>query len=178
MKLINTPFSGLYLIKNFYSNDERGIFIKTFSKKFYDEFNFDFQIMESYFSLNKKNVIRGMHFQTPPYDHTKIVSVIQGSIIDVVLDIRKNSKTYGKYFEINLNSKDMTSILIPKGFAHGFVSLMNNTILEYKQTTEYNEKNDTGILYTSFGYDWKINNEIISKRDLEFQDFSSYVSPF
>jgi dTDP-4-dehydrorhamnose 3,5-epimerase-like enzyme len=96
----------------------------------------------------------------------------------VVLDIRKNSKTYGQCFSINIKAIEGKTIYIPKGFAHGFLSLENNTIVEYNQTSVYAPNNDSGILYNSFGFDWKINNPVIADRDLNFTSFTDFKTPF
>ena len=126
---------------------------------------------ESYYSISHKSVIRGMHFQVPPFAHTKFVYLNQGRIIDVVLDIRKSSPTHGHYFSIELNTENPILIYIPIGCAHGFLSLEDHSMVTYLQTTCYNNECDKGINYNSFGMDWGIENPIISTRDLEFPDF-------
>ena len=103
---------------------------------------------------------------------------MQGSIIDVVLDIRKSSETYGKYFSVELKASDGKMIYIPEGFAHGFMAREDNTIVEYNQTTGYAPNNDAGIRYNSFGFNWGTKKPIMSARDLEFNDFNNYPSPF
>jgi len=178
MQKIQTGFEGLYIIQHKVFSDTRGSFIKTYNQSIFKELGFDLDIKERYFSTSHKNVIRGMHFQTPPYDHLKLITVIQGAILDVVLDIRKDSKTFGQYYSINLNAEEGKTIYIPKGFAHGFLSLEDNTIVEYNQTTEYAPDNDAGIKYNSFVFDWKVEKPIISNRDNTFITFKEYNSPF
>ena len=170
MNKISTGFDGLFIIENKFFNDSRGSFVKLFNCEIFSEKKLNFEIREYYYTISKKNVIRGMHFQKPPYDHDKLVHVSNGSIIDVVVDLRQSSKTFGKYFEILIDSPDK-SLFIPKGFSHGFKALENNTLIQYFVSSEYNKIMDTGIHYNSFGYDWNIKNPIISERDLSFDTF-------
>ncbi len=178
MKIIKTKFDGLFIIENPVFNDNRGSFIKTYNQYIYRELGIDLEIRERYYSISNKNVIRGMHFQTPPYDHIKLVNVINGRICDVALDLRKNSSTYGKYFDIDIDSKEGITLYIPTGFAHGFVALEDKTIIEYNQSTEYSPHNDKGIKFDSFGFNWKIENPTISERDQSFVSFDNFKSPF
>lgn len=178
MRIKDTFIEGVYIIENFKSNDNRGSFKKIFNNEAFKENNLDTQIKEVYYSVSQKNVIRGMHFQNPPYDHAKIINVIKGNVIDVVLDLRKTSATYGKFIEYNLNEKNNEAIYIPSGCAHGFKSVENETIMLYLVTTEYNKEHDNGIRWDSIGYDWKIENPIISDRDNKFIEFKDFVSPF
>ncbi|MEP1488979.1 MAG: dTDP-4-dehydrorhamnose 3,5-epimerase family protein [Algibacter sp.] len=180
MKIIKTKIEGVFLIENFNATDMRGEFVKTFHKKNFEDLNLDMDIRESYFSISHKNVIRGMHFQTPPYDHNKMVYVVKGEILDVVLDLRKNSKTYKEYITVTLSEKNKTSIYIPKGMAHGFVSLIDNTITVYNVTTEYNANSDSGIHMNSFGFQWNVDRPTISLRDNGFASFDNFeqINPF
>ena len=131
MKINRTKLEGVFIIDNFNASDKRGSFIKTFNSNTFKEYGLDFEIRESYYSVSKKNVIRGMHFQKPPHDHQKIVICNAGSIIDVVMDIRHNSSSYGKCLAINLKADENQAIYIPKGYAHGFLSLEDNTSVIY-----------------------------------------------
>jgi len=180
MNIIDTEFDELFIIQHRVFSDDRGIFVKTFNQETFKSLGINLDIKERYYSISHKNVIRGMHFQTPPSDHVKLVTVLAGSITDVVLDIRKNSSTFGKYFEILISAEEGKTIHIPKGFAHGFKVLEDNTIVEYNQTTGYDQQNDAGIRYDSFGFNWKVENNpaIISERDLTFSTFSDFKTPF
>jgi dTDP-4-dehydrorhamnose 3,5-epimerase len=173
-----TILDGVYILDNFFSEDDRGVFVKNFNNQNFLENNIDFEIRESYYSISHKDVIRGMHFQLPPYDHQKLVYVLQGAIIDVVLDIRKNSKTYKKFISVELSQKNRKSIFIPRGLAHGFKSLENDTIVGYHVGSEYKSNCDTGIKFDSFGYNWRIEKPIISSRDFNFIGLKSFNSPF
>lgn len=174
MNIEKTILEGVFIINNFNAIDDRGFFVKTFNKKLFQDENIDFEIRESYFSISKRNVVRGMHFQLPPHDHEKLVYVPHGSILDVVIDLRKNSPTYGMYNSIELSDLNKKSIFISKGFGHGFKSLVDDTITVYNVTTEYNSIADSGIHYDSFGFDWKIDNPILSLRDESFLGFNSF----
>ena len=166
----NTFIEGLKLIHLKRFADNRGSFIKVFNTDLFEKNNLQTNFKESYYSVSSKNVIRGMHFQIPPFEHTKLVYVNQGTILDVVLDIRKESATYGKYFSIQLDYKTPTLVYIPVGCAHGFLSLEDNTMVTYMQTSVYHPASDKGIHYNSFGMDWNVESPILSDRDLLFPD--------
>ncbi len=178
MEIIKTPFDGLLVLHTVNFQDNRGGFQKLFNYDFFKDNGLDYDFKEFYYSVNKANVVRGMHFQTPPYDHTKVVYVSKGRIKDVVVDIRKSSRTYGKCFSIELDDQKGQYLYIPKGFAHGFVSLEDGSIVNYAQTTCYAKDNDCGIDATSFGFDWGVENPIRSGRDLNFLPLSSFITPF
>ena len=180
MKVESTKIEDVYIITNFNAIDNRGLFAKTFNKNTFNENNLDFEIRESYYSISNKNVIRGMHFQLPPNEHEKLVYVPKGSIIDVVIDLRKESKTFKQFISVELSDENKRSIFIPKGLAHGFKSLNNDTITVYNVSTEYDEKSDQGITYNSFGYNWNVKDPLLSERDktfLSLNDFLTY-NPF
>jgi dTDP-4-dehydrorhamnose 3,5-epimerase len=165
MKLEETILQGVYIIDNFNASDNRGLFAKTFNKNLFNENNLDFEIKESYYSVSNKNVIRGMHFQLPPHDHEKLIYVPKGSILDVIVDLRKKSKTYKQHISINLSEENKKSLFIPKGLAHGFKSMKDGTITVYNVATEYSPESDNGINYESFEFDWDILEPIVSNRD-------------
>jgi dTDP-4-dehydrorhamnose 3,5-epimerase/CDP-3, 6-dideoxy-D-glycero-D-glycero-4-hexulose-5-epimerase len=180
MNIEQTALEGVYIITNFVAQDERGTFVKTFNKQNFDDTGLNFEIRESYFSISQKDVIRGMHFQLPPSDHEKLVYVPVGSIIDVVVDLRKKSLTYKKFISIELSAANRKSIFIPKGLAHGFRSMEDNTITVYNVATEYDSKSDQGIRFDSFGFDWQTNEAIMSSRDKEFMSLDRFCenNPF
>ncbi len=158
--------------------DVRGSFTKTFQDTVWKEQGIDFVLKESYFSVSKKNVIRGMHFQLPPHHHAKIVFCPKGAILDVIIDLRKKSPTYGHYFTAELSEQNHKAYYIPEGFAHGFKSLTEDAITYYLVSSEYSKEQDTGIRYDSFGYDWQVERPILSERDLSFKMLPEWVSPF
>ena len=175
MKIINTKFKDLIIIKKETHNDNRGYFRELFLEKNFKK-RFPFDVM----SLSKKNVLRGLHLQTKK-PQGKLITVIKGSLFDVALDCRKKSRTFGKYFSIKLSESDNTSLYIPEGFAHGFCSLENNTILHYKCTNYRDSKSETGILWNDpkLKIKWPIKNPSISVKDksnLSFADFNQIQS--
>lgn len=173
-----TEIQGCLILQLNKITDHRGYFLKSFNHDFFAKHGLEFTVKEEYFSNSKQNVIRGMHFQTPPYEHDKIVRCLEGSVVDVVLDIRKESKTYGKFVRLNLSGAKDEMIFIPKGCAHGFLSLQDNSLMQYMVSSGYSKDNDTGILYDSFGLDWNCKAPIISDRDLSFSAFNNFNSPF
>lgn len=177
-EVINTPLAGLKVIVSKSAEDVRGEFHKLFSAEEFAKLGLNAEIKEFFYSINRKDVIRGMHFQTPPAQHTKIVYVSAGSITDVVVDIRKGSVTYGKYFAAELNGKDGKYLYIPAGFAHGFASKEDGTVVHYAQSSSYNKECDCGIAFDSFGYDWGVKNPIMSDRDKRHCALGDYDSPF
>ncbi len=169
---------GAQLIQMPHFDDARGAFIKTFHDGLFKEHNINFELKESYYSFSKKGVIRGMHFQLPPHDHAKIVFCPLGAILDVIIDLRKDSLTFGKYFSIELSEQNNLAYYIPKGFAHGFQAMTENAMTFYLVSSEYSKEHDTGIRYDSFGFNWEESNPIISERDLGFPEFGAWQSPF
>lgn len=178
MEIENTPIEGLKLIHLDKFVDERGTFFKVFNSDFLVNNGLESYFLESYYSISRKNVIRGMHFQKPPFEHTKLVYLNQGKVLDVVLDIRKKSKTFGKCFSLTLNKHNQILIYIPKGIAHGFLSQEDNSMISYLQTSVYNKDSDSGILWNSIGVEWGVENPIISDRDNSFSIFDTYETPF
>lgn len=178
MELIKTPFEGLFVLQTVNFQDNRGGFQKLFNYEFFETNGLDSDFKEIYYSVNKKDVVRGMHFQIPPYDHTKLVHVSRGRILDVVVDIRKNSATFGKCFSIELDDQKGQYLYIPKGFAHGFCSMEDGTIVNYAQTSCYNKECDCGISQNSINFEWPVKNPIVSGRDLTFPSLQEFNSPF
>jgi dTDP-4-dehydrorhamnose 3,5-epimerase len=178
MKFNNTEISDLYLIEYDLFNDQRGSFLKTYNKELFKKNNLCCSFEESFYSVSNKNVFRGMHFQTPPFDHVKLINVIRGSIIDIVLDIRKDSLTYGKYIQFDLSENDSKGLYIGTGLAHGFYSKDNNTIVQYHTSTVQDKDSESGIKWNSFGMKLNFENIIISDRDNNLPDFSTQTNHF
>lgn len=178
MELIKTSFEGLFVLKTVNFQDNRGGFQKLFNFDFFKENGLDCDFKEFYYSVNNKNVVRGMHFQLPPFDHTKVVYVSKGHIKDVVVDIRKMSVTYGQCFSIELDDQRGQYLYIPKGFAHGFVSLEDGSIVNYAQTSCYSKEHDCGVDAMTIGFDWGVAEPIRSGRDLTFEELKVFNSPF
>ena len=171
MKIISTKFSGLKVIKSKSYKDNRGLFKEDYKKKFFKDKNFVFGCTSS----SKKNVVRGFHLQTK-YAQAKYVSVLKGAIFDVVIDLRKKSKTYGKHYKIILSDENAKSIFIPAGFAHGFLALKKENIIYYTCTNYRSAAHEVGILWndSDLKVRWPIKNPIISKKDKKNIKFSEY----
>lgn len=178
MKHFTPILDGAYIIDLPAFFDNRGSFVKTFHETTLAEQGIQFDLKESYFSVSEKDVIRGMHFQTPPHQHAKIVFCPQGAILDVIVDLRLGSPSYGQHYAQELSAENSKAYYIPEGFAHGFKSLTPGAITYYLVSSEYSKEHDTGILYNSFGFDWGLDNPIISERDLSFMTFEQFKSPF
>jgi dTDP-4-dehydrorhamnose 3,5-epimerase len=157
---------GVKLISIPKFQDDRGQLIKTFVQKNFMNKS-EFEVKESWFTISRKNTIRGMHMQVGDFPSRKIVALIHGEIIDVLLDTRKDSSTYGKYMEIPLSSdNDECSLIeIPIGVAHGYKVLKENSVVQYFANEIHDNESDIGFHYNSFGYDWKIDNPILSIKD-------------
>ena len=169
------PHTWLVQLARF--EDLRGAFVKTLSKSMLDKMGCKFNLLEEYYSISKKDVIRGMHFQMPPHDHVKIVYCIAGSALDVVLDLRPGS-THGKFCSVTLDSSLPSLLIIPKGVAHGFRSLTDGCLMVYKTSSEYADEHDAGILWNSFDFDWGLSKPILSKRDRTHCAFKDFQTPF
>jgi dTDP-4-dehydrorhamnose 3,5-epimerase len=160
--------------------DERGFFLESFNQETYKEFIPDLNFVQDNLSKSKKGVLRGLHFQAPPFDQGKLVQVITGSVLDVAVDIRKNSPSYGQHFKIVLNTTDRNQLWIPPGFAHGFATLRDNTIFSYKCTQTYHKESEGTVLWndSDLKIDWQLENPLLSDKDMNGIIFKSFESPF
>ena len=173
MKIIPTKFSGLKVIESKIFKDTRGFFKEDFKKKFFKEKKFIFGCTSS----SKKNVLRGLHLQTK-FSQAKYLSILKGSILDVVVDLRKNSKTFGKHFKIILSDGNAKSLFIPPGFAHGFLGLKKENIIYYYCTNYRSAKHEIGLLWNDkdLKIKWPTKKPIISNKDknnLKFLEFKN-----
>ena len=178
LKIQSIPLAGAFIITLPASQDDRGSFVKTYCESHFREAGIDFTLRESYFSFSRKDVIRGMHFQLPPHQHSKIVFCPVGSIMDVIVDLRKDSPTYRQYYAHELSADNHMAVYIPEGFAHGFKSLTDEALTCYLVSSEYNKAHDTGIRYDTIGYEWDVKEPILSARDLSFVAMEEFESPF
>ena len=180
MKVDETPIEGLLIIQPDVYFDERGYFLETYNKEKWKELGINFDFLQDNQSQSSKGVLRGLHFQNPPYAQGKLVSVIAGAVIDIAVDLRRKSKTYGSYFALELSEQNKTIFWIPPGFAHGFVSLQDNTIFSYKCTQVYNKHSEASIRWDDpdLAIDLKIQNPIISEKDRNAPFFKEYISMF
>ena len=178
MELTPTSIAGCFLVNQFFANDERGRFVKTYNLTSFSSFGLPTDWREDFYTSSRRGVIRGMHFQTPPHDHEKLVYCIQGSILDVVLDLRKESRTYGQHFSVEMGAEHALALVVPKGLAHGFLALSEYVLVGYKLTTTHVPEHDNGIHWDSFGFNWGGARQIVSKRDRSLPAFADFVSPF
>lgn len=173
MNIKKTGLFDLYEIENTVFEDMRGRFVKVFNEDAFKKYGLNTEFKESFYSISHKGVLRGMHFQLYPHDHAKLVYVSEGEIMDVALDIRKNSETFGEFYSTKLSSENAKSIYLGKGFAHGFLTLSEKATVHYLTSTQHAPEFDSGIRWNSFGFDWGVVDESkISKRDRMHNQFS------
>jgi len=174
--------NGLFVITPNVIKDDRGYFFESFNEKeFINKTGVNINnFVQDNQSKSCKNVLRGLHFQNPPNAQAKLVRVLSGSVLDVVVDIRKNSPSYGKHYKIVLSSENFKMLFVPEGFAHGFLTLDDNTIFSYKCNSYYAKESEDSILWNDIdlNIDWKINKPILSKKDEIAQKFCSFASKF
>ena len=180
MEIEEKEIKGLIEIFPKVFGDQRGFFLETFNESRYNEVLKNVQFVQDNFSSSNKGVLRGLHFQKPPYSQGKLVQVITGSALDVAVDLRKDSDTYGQHVKVILSSEKRNQFWIPEGFAHGFLALEDNTIFSYKCTNYYNPQSDVTILWNdrNLKIDWQIDNPIISPKDKEGVLFKDFDTPF
>lgn len=178
MKIIKELLPGAFLLQSNRLEDERGHFVKTFNLDVFESLGLPTDWCEEYYSISRKGVVRGMHFQSPPNEHSKMVYCLKGRVLDVILDIRKNYPTYGKYAYLEISAETSQVLIVPPGLAHGFCALTDEATLHYKVSSVYAKEDDDGILWNSFGFNWPIEDPIISKRDSRFPALIDFESKF
>ena len=181
MKLIKTPISGLFVLEPQIFYDDRGYFFESYNKKVFDDLGIHDNFVQDNQSYSKKGVIRGLHFQKPPFAQAKLVRVLKGSVLDVAVDIRSGSSTYGQYFSVELSAENQKQFYIPEGFAHGFVALEDDSVFAYKCSQFYNKASEFSILYNDgqLNIDWgNFSSPIMTEKDLLGIPFSQFSSPF
>ena len=174
----DTEISGCLEILPKVLNDDRGYFVKTFHVDQFMDYGLEINFTEEYYSFSYCGVIRGLHFQLPPYEHTKIVYCTEGAVMDVVVDLRTSSPSYGQFSTFTLSAEKANLLYIPKGLAHGFEVLSDRAMMMYKVSTVYSPEYDSGILWKSLDIPWQTRSPILSRRDQGFIDFKQFVSPF
>jgi dTDP-4-dehydrorhamnose 3,5-epimerase len=181
MEFIETSLKGAYIIKPKVFQDERGFFVESYSEKVFAENRIDAKFVQDNHSLSvKKGVLRGLHFQLPPNEQAKLVRVTRGKVYDVVVDIRKNSPTYGKWEGVELSAENFKMLFVPRGFAHAFLTLEDNTEFMYKVDNFYAPESDSGIIWDDpdLAIDWPIKDPFLSEKDSKLQKFKDFDSPF
>lgn len=178
MDIEDTKIDGCYVIEPKVFEDERGYFFESFNQNAFDELlGYKIDFVQDNQSFSSRGVLRGLHYQTGAYQQAKLVRVISGTVLDIAVDIRKNSPTFGKYVSVELTAKNKKQLFIPRGFAHGFIVLSETAIFSYKCDNFYNKESEAGIIYNDpdLNIDWKLNpSEItISEKDTQLPLFKN-----
>ena len=182
MEVVRTAIDGLFIIEPRVFNDSRGYFFESFSQREFDEKVGKITFVQDNESKSSYGVMRGLHFQRPPYTQSKLVRCVKGAVLDVAVDIRQGSPTYGQHVAVELTDDNHRQIFIPKGFAHGFAVLSETAVFQYKCDEFYHPEAEGGIniLDNSLGIDWRIpvNRAILSEKDTRHVFFKDFDSPF
>jgi dTDP-4-dehydrorhamnose 3,5-epimerase len=178
MKVSQTKIQGCYLINPEVHHDLRGKLVKTFNKDSFTAGNLKIDWKEQFYTVSGKSVLRGLHFQKPPHQLSKLVYCIRGKIIDVIVDLRIGSPTYARYEQFELSSDNNTMLYLDEGIAHGFYSMTDDTITVYNTTECYSKEHDCGILWNSLNIPWPDKNPVISDKDKNLIPFKDFISPF
>lgn len=174
----DTIIPGCYELVPQTRPDSRGKFVKTFHADFFDDIGIDPSFREHFYTVSHKGVLRGLHFQTPPSDHGKLVFVTAGIVLDVVTDVRIGSPAYGKHVVFELTARRANQVYMPSGCAHGFYTVSRSSTMVYNVTSVYDPERDTGIRWDSVGINWPDATPLISERDSCLPPFSEFESPF
>ena len=174
----STNIEGCFVIQPKVFSDHRGKFVKVFNSDSFSELNLMSSFEEEYYSVSKKGVLRGLHFQTPPDAHIKLVTCIEGKIIDVVVDLRKKSSSYLKVFSLEINSDLGNMLYVPEGLAHGFYTLSEEAIFLSMNSKKYSPECDNGIKWNSIDFDWPDKTPIVSEKDDNMPLLKNFNSPF
>ena len=182
MKFINTKISDLIIIEPTVYEDTRGYFFESYNQKKFEEVVGKISFVQDNESKSSKGVLRGLHFQKPPFDQAKLVRCIKGKVLDVAVDLRKGSKTYGQHVSLELSCKNKKQLFIPRGFAHGFLVLSESAIFAYKVDNIYAPDYDEGICWNDsiLNISWGIDESkiLVSEKDSKLPFFSKFKSPF
>lgn len=168
---------GAFVFPLAYQFDVRGSFIKLNLKNVESLLVSRFDVQDEYITLSKKNTIRGMHFQRPPFEHDKLVYCVSGEVVDVLVDLRPGGN-YGNVFSLKLSGRLPQGLFVPEGVAHGFLSTEDDTVMAYKTNSPHSPECDLGILWSSINFDWGCSNPILSHRDQSHVCFDDFVTPF
>lgn len=173
-----TEIPGVYIIFPDIFQDERGRFVKHLNRGLLKERGLDFRIAEGYYSLSRKRVLRGIHFQIPPHEHFKTVFCPFGKILDVIVDLRKGSPSYGRVFSVEIDPERAGMLYLPPGIGHGFYTLTDEAIVMYNVSSAHQPGSDSGILWSSIDMEWPDTVPVISERDKDLVPFEQFRTPF
>jgi len=176
----STQISGLKILHPIIFNDDRGYFFESYNYEIFKNLGIEDVFVQDNQSYSKKNVIRGLHLQVPPFAQAKLVRVIKGAVLDVAVDLRKESPTYGQHFSVVLSEENQLQFYIPVGFAHGFATLEEHTIFAYKCSSIYHKDSERSILFNDkdLNINWNIHHPIVAGKDLQAINFKDFISPF
>jgi len=177
-ELVPTVIPGCMEIRPRIHGDARGRFVKVFHRQAFTAAGLHTDYPEEYYSVSRRGVIRGLHFQSPPMDHIKLVYCVAGEIQDVVLDLRRGSPTYGRHVPIELSAQIGNMVYIPRGLAHGFCTLSETAVMVYKVSSVYSPAHDCGVLWNSAEIPWETDHPVLSERDRAHPPFGAFQSPF
>jgi dTDP-4-dehydrorhamnose 3,5-epimerase len=182
MKFVNTPIEGLVIIEPMVFDDDRGCFFESYNKKKFEEAIGKISFVQDNESKSSKGVMRGLHFQKPPFAQAKLVRCIEGRVLDVAVDIRDGSKTFGQHIITKLSGENNKQLFIPRGFAHGFLVLTNSAIVSYKVDNNYAPEYDAGIRWDDsiLNIQWGVSKSevLVSEKDTKLPFFSEFETPF
>lgn len=182
MKVIKTDIAGVVIIEPRIFNDSRGYFFESYSKREFDEKVCPIDFVQDNESMSTRGVMRGLHFQRPPFTQSKLVRCVKGRVLDVAVDIRKGSPTFGKHVAVELSEENHRQFFVPRGFAHGFAVLSDVAVFQYKCDNYYHPEADGGISIadTSLGIDWRIDSAtaVLSEKDLKHPLLKNFDTPF
>lgn len=182
MNVIKTDIEGVVVIEPKVFDDARGYFFESYSKRRFDEAIRPIEFVQDNESMSTRGVIRGLHFQRPPFSQSKLVRCVRGAVLDVVVDIRRGSPTYGQHVAVELTGGNRRQLFVPRGFAHGFAVLSDEAVFQYKCDNYYHPESEGGISIAdnSLGIDWRINptEAILSDKDLRNPMLRDFDSPF
>lgn len=172
--LKKTKIDDCFLLDPLVHKDQRGLFVKSFHKSNFISHGMNCEFKEDFYSVSQKDVIRGLHLAKSPSEHEKTVTCLSGEVLDLVLDLRVGSPTFGKCESFILSAMNNRIIYIGKGIAHGFLTKTDNTILYYKVASEYNASDDIGVRWDSIDFDWPVSNPVLSERDSKFPTLEQF----
>lgn len=180
MEIIDEPLPGLKLVKPKVFHDKRGYFFESYNKAAFQKTGITDEFVQDNESLSQKGVVRGLHFQYGEFAQSKLVCVTRGAVLDVAVDLRKDSPAYGQHFAVELNDENKYRLYLPKGFAHGFATLKNNTLFTYKCSVFYNPQFEDGIIHDDPDLQivWPFQQAEVSPKDQNLQRFRDFQSPF
>ena len=172
------PLPGAWEVIPVVRGDERGRFVKTFHFDAFNQRGLATGFREQYYSVSRRGVLRGMHFQTPPHDHAKLVTCLRGRVLDAALDLRRGSPTCGMHHLLELDAKKGNMAYLPPGLAHGFLALSETALVLYNVTSVYAPESDAGLRWDSVGIDWPLAEPVLSPRDKDLPHLDNFQSPF